>query len=127
MIAEWLAPKKRKKGAGFAHSYIWLACESRMYKCMNLAPFDSSAGALLHALLEILEELRSDRRVDVPRLRCAIYCVSTMMEAARLAEFGDQLDELAEVIQDLQRGTAVGAVEVPPTGSSAPWRGTGPA
>jgi len=64
----------------------------------------ASAGILAY-LVEVMAELRRPKLGGgaVTRLRAAIYAASVAMEAAKQAEYGDQIDELSETLSQIRQ------------------------
>lgn len=85
----------------------------------------NGASAILEILVEILVKLLRQRctRFDVPRLRAAIYGCATAMDVAKHVEYGEQLDELQSILEEIQSGMNEHSVTVAAarTGKVAPW------
>ena len=65
----------------------------------------TAAAGILAYLVEVMAELRRPNLDGgaVTRLRAAVYAASNALEAARQAEYGDQLDELSETLNQIRQ------------------------
>ena len=65
----------------------------------------TAAAGILAYLVEVMAELRRPNLDGgaVTRLRAAVYAASNALEAARQADYGDQIDELAETLNKIRQ------------------------
>ena len=88
----------------------------------------ASAG-ILEYLVGVMAELRRANLEPraVTRLRAAIYAASVAMEAARQAEYGDQLDELAETMNKIREDQEAADLRAAQrkAGTLPPWERSG--
>jgi hypothetical protein len=65
----------------------------------------TACAGILQYLVDVMAELRRANleAKSVTRLRAAIYAASVAMEAAKQTEYGDQLEELTETMNEIRR------------------------
>jgi hypothetical protein len=64
----------------------------------------TAAAGILQYLVEVMAELRRPNLTGgaVTRLRAAVYAASNALEAAKEAEYGDQVDELEQTLAQIR-------------------------